>query len=152
MCHIAVVSGRWSVVRPCIYRALFTFHCSPFTKMWHVPHLNGQYLARALLGMEERAFGLQSARLEGVKNGPISSKIPPTPPTPTALTPSRTTDTSRHNSRTSDDTARAPTPPLTSHRGIIAETRIRHRVPNDRARATHFPAWIEARQPPCSSG
>jgi len=30
--------------------------------MWHVPHLNGQYLARALLGMEERAFVIRGTR------------------------------------------------------------------------------------------
>ena len=77
-CHIAVVSGRWPVVRPSIYRALFTFHCSPFTRMWHVPHLRHQVFSRAEKGSRERAFDIRGtrfchfvARLEGVKNGPI---------------------------------------------------------------------------------
>ena len=72
-----MVSGRWSVVRRRIYRIFITFLDSPFTKMWHVPHLRYPGFCRAEMALRERAFSIRGtrfcrfvARLEGVKKWP----------------------------------------------------------------------------------
>ena len=104
-CHKSLVSGRWSAVRPCIYRILFTFHCSPFTKMWHVPHLKQAAFSRAEMALRERAFGIRGtrfcrfvARFDRGKIGPIlgqndthsthSDHYPPHPAYPAPPDPS----------------------------------------------------------------